>query len=193
MATVQINIPGIGNVVAENAASEETLQKILAAMQGKGGGSGGMVGNRGAGNAQDALKAQEKETEARKKNTKASEDATKQQGKNKEQAEATNKYMKNLGSSISTGASQVGNALMGFGSTLAQTAAAMASALATSYDQMAENPIGAAATLMATNIDLAGAAAKAAVDVAAGIGTAAAGLLGPFSRSEETRLNSSHT
>ena len=66
MATVQINIPGIGNVVAENAASEETLQKILAAMQGKGGGSGGMVGNRGAGNAQDALKAQEKETEARK-------------------------------------------------------------------------------------------------------------------------------
>ena len=181
MATVQINIPGIGNVVAENAASEETLQKILAAMQGKGGGGGGMVGNRGAGNAQDQLKAQEKETEARKKNTKASEDATKQEGKNKEQSEATSKYMKNLGNSISTGATQVGSALLGFGSTLLQSAAAMASAFATSYDQMAENPIGAAATMMATNIDLAGAAAKAAVDVVAGIGTAAAGLLGPFS------------
>lgn len=181
MASVQINIPGIGNVTAENAASEETMLKILAAMQGKGGAGGGMVGNRGAGNSQDQLKAQEKETEARKKNTKAAEDSAKQTGKNNQQAEATSKYMKNLGQSVSAGASQVGNALLGFGSTLAQSAAAVATAFATSYDQMAENPIGAAATLMATNIDLAGAAAKAAVDVAAGIGTAAAGLLGPFS------------
>lgn len=178
MASVQINIPGIGNVVAENAASEETLQKILTAMQGKG---GGMVGNKGAGNAQDLLKQQEKEIEARKKNTKSTEDDTKQKSKNNQQAEATSKYMKNLGSSVSTGASQVGNALLGFTSTLAQTAAAVASAFVTSYDQMAENPIGAAATMLSTNIDLAGAAAKAAVDVAAGLGTAAAGILGPFS------------
>jgi hypothetical protein len=178
MASVQINIPGIGNVVAENAASEETLQKILTAMQGKG---GGMVGNKGAGNAQDLLKQQEKEIEARKKSTKATEDDTKQKSKNNQQSEATSKYMKNLGSSVSTGASQVGNALLGFTSTLAQTAAAVASAFVTSYDQMAENPIGAAATMLSTNIDLAGAAAKAAVDVAAGLGTAAAGILGPFS------------
>jgi len=181
MASVQINIPGIGNVVAENAASEETLQKILTAMQGKGGAGGGMVGNKGAGNAQDLLKQQEKEIEARKKNTKATEDDTKQQSKNNQQSEATSKYMKNLGSSVSTGASQVGNALLGFTSTLAQTAAAVASAFVTSYDQMAENPIGAAATMLSTNIDLAGAAAKAAVDVMAGAGTAVAGFLGPFS------------
>ena len=179
MASVQINIPGIGNVVAENAASEETLQKILTAMQGKG--VGGMAGGRGTGNSQDQLKAQEKETEARKKSTKATEDDTKQQSKNNQQSEATSKYMKNLGSSVSTGASQVGNALLGFTSTLAQTAAAVASAFVSSYDQMAENPIGAAATMLSTNIDLAGAAAKAAVDVAAGLGTAAAGILGPFS------------
>ena len=178
MASVQINIPGIGNVIAENAASEETLQKLLAVMQGKGGGT---AGNKGAGNSQDELKAQEKEIEARKKNTKAAEESVKQASKSNQQAEATSKYMKNLGQSVSTGASQVGNALLGFGSTLAQTAAAMASAFATSYDQMAENPIGAAATMLATNIDLAGAAAKAAVDVAAGLGTAAAGILGPFS------------
>jgi hypothetical protein len=181
MASVQINIPGIGNVIAENAASEETLQKILTAMQGKGGAGGGMVGNKGAGNAQDLLKQQEKEIEARKKSTKATEDDTKQKSKNNQQAEATSKYMKNLGSSVSTGASQVGNALLGFTSTLAQTAAAVASAFVSSYDQMAENPIGAAATMLSTNIDLAGAAAKAAVDVAAGLGTAAAGILGPFS------------
>jgi len=181
MASVQINIPGIGNVVAENAASEETMLKILAAMQGKGAGGGGLVGNKGAGNSQDLLKAQEKEIEARKKSTKAAEEEAKQTGKGNQQAETTSKYMKNLGSSISTGASQVGNALLGFGSTLAQSAAAVATAFATSYDSMAENPIGAAATMMATNIDLAGAAAKAAVDVAAGLGTAAAGILGPFS------------
>lgn len=179
MASVQINIPGIGNVVADNAASEETLQKILTAMQGKGGAGGGATG--GGQMAAKSLKEQEKEIEARKKNTKASEDSAKQTGKNNQQAEATSKYMKNLGQSVSTGASQVGSALMGFGSTLLQTAASVASAIATSYDQMAENPIGAAATLMATNIDLAGAAAKAAVDVAAGLGTAAAGILGPFS------------
>lgn len=181
MASVQINIPGIGNVVAENAASEETLQKILTAMQGKGAGGGGMVGNKGSGNAQDLLKQQEKEIEARKKNTKSTEDDTKQKSKNNQQSEATSKYMKNLGSSVSTGASQVGNALLGFTSTLAQTAAAVASAFVTSYDQMAENPIGAAATMLSTNIDLAGAAAKAVVDVMAGAGTAVAGFLGPFS------------
>lgn len=176
MASVQINIPGIGNVVADNAASEETLQKILTAMQGKG------AGGRGGGQlSPETLKEQEKEIEARKKNTKAAEEDTKQKSKSNQQAESTSKYMKNLGSSVSTGASQVGNALLGFTSTLAQTAAAVASAFATSYDQMAENPIGAAATMLSTNIDLAGAAAKAAVDVAAGLGTAAAGILGPFS------------
>ena len=147
MASVQINIPGIGNVVAENAASEETLQKILTAMQGKGGAGGGMVGNKGAGNAQDLLKQQEKEIEARKKNTKSTEDDTKQKSKNNQQSEATSKYMKNLGSSVSNGASQVGNALLGFTSTLAQTAAAVASAFVTSYDQMAENKVSLAFTL----------------------------------------------
>jgi hypothetical protein len=180
MASVQINIPGIGNVVADNAASEETLQKILAAMQGKGGAGGGGATGGGQMSAK-SLKEQEKEIEARKKNTKATEDDTKQQNKNNQQSEATSNYMKTLGKSMSTGISQVGGAFTGFVSTLAQTAAAVASAFATSYDQMAENPIGAAATMLSTNIDLAGAAAKAAVDVAAGLGTAAAGILGPFS------------
>ena len=33
MAGITINIPNIGNVVADNAATEETLQKILSAIQ----------------------------------------------------------------------------------------------------------------------------------------------------------------
>jgi hypothetical protein len=180
MAGVQINIPGIGNIVADNAATEETLQKILAAMQGKGGG-GGLSGNKGAGNSQQQLKEQEKEIEARKKNTKGLDDSAKQTKSSGAAAEAASKYVKGLGTSVMAGTTQIGNGLIGFGRTLAQTAASVASSFITSYDQMAENPIQAAATMMATNIDLAGAAAKAAIDVAAGVGTAASGLLGPFS------------
>jgi hypothetical protein len=46
MASVQINIPGIGNVVADNASTEETLQKILAAIQKQGAGGGAGAGKR---------------------------------------------------------------------------------------------------------------------------------------------------
>lgn len=180
MAGVQINIPGIGNIVADNAATEETLQKILAAMQGKGaGGRGGATG--GGQMSPGTLKEQEKETEARKKNTKASEESTKQTKSSGAAAEAATKYVKGLGTSVMAGTTQIGNGLIGFGRTLAQTAAAVASSFATSYDQMAENPIQAAATMMATNIDLAGAAAKTLVDIGAGFGKAASGLLGPWS------------
>ena len=180
MASVQINIPGIGNIVADNAATEETLQKILAAMQGKGGAGGGGATGGGQMSAK-SLKEQEKETEARKKNTKASEESTKQTKSSGAAAEAASKYVKGLGDGLKVGIPQVGNALIGFGRTMAQTAAAVATSFATSYDQMAENPIQAAATMMATNIDLAGAAAKTLIDVGAGLGKAASGLLGPFS------------
>lgn len=45
---VQIDIPGIGLIPAENAATESTLQEILKALNGKGGGGGG-AGGGGAG------------------------------------------------------------------------------------------------------------------------------------------------
>ena len=38
MAEVKIDIPGIGEVTAINAASEATLKEILKALSGKGGG-----------------------------------------------------------------------------------------------------------------------------------------------------------
>ena len=51
MAGVFINIPGVGNVEANNAASESTLRELLAAMRGGGGrgGAGGGAGGGGAG------------------------------------------------------------------------------------------------------------------------------------------------
>ena len=45
---VMIDIPGIGQVEAQNAASEATLKAILAAMRG-GGGGGGRGGPGGGG------------------------------------------------------------------------------------------------------------------------------------------------
>ena len=53
MAGVFINIPGVGNVEANNAASESTLRELLAAMRGGrgGGGAGGGGAGGGAGGA----------------------------------------------------------------------------------------------------------------------------------------------
>jgi len=47
MAGVFIDIPGIGNIEAKNAASESTLRELLAVM--KGGRSGGAGGGAGGG------------------------------------------------------------------------------------------------------------------------------------------------
>ena len=42
---VQVDIPGVGNVIAKNAAQEDTLKEILKALKsGRGGGSGGGAG-----------------------------------------------------------------------------------------------------------------------------------------------------
>ena len=51
MAGVFINIPGVGNVEAQGAASEATLRELLAAMRGGGGGRGGAGGGGGGGGA----------------------------------------------------------------------------------------------------------------------------------------------
>ena len=41
MAIVKIDIPGIGEVTAQNAASESTLKELVALMKGQSAGSGG--------------------------------------------------------------------------------------------------------------------------------------------------------
>ncbi len=173
MAAVTINIPNIGNVVAENAASEETLLKLLAAMQKQNGGGKGGSSGKSAQLAKDAEKTQEKEIDNRKKNIKTLEDSAKEAVKGNAAASAFSGYLKNAGAGMSAGLAQSGNALLGFGKTLATSALAVASSFATTYDQMAKDPIGAAATMLATNIDIFAAAGKAAVDV---VGGAAKGL-----------------
>lgn len=173
MAAVTINIPNIGNVVAENAASEETLLKLLAAMQKQGGGKGGASDK----NQREAEKTQEKEIDGRKKNIKALEDTVKEAIKGKDATSAFGSYLKNAGAGMSAGLAQSGNALLGFGKTLATSALAVASSFATTYDQMAKDPIGAAATMLATNIDIFAAAGKAAVDVVGGVASGLASAI----------------
>ena len=48
---VTVDIPGFGNVVAQNAAEESTMKEILRALQGKGGGGSSSGG--GGGGARD--------------------------------------------------------------------------------------------------------------------------------------------
>ena len=62
---VEVNIPGVGNVIAKNAAEDSTLQEILKALRGRGGGggSGGGAGpGGGAGGLGPNMKKANKET-----------------------------------------------------------------------------------------------------------------------------------
>lgn len=198
MAAVTINIPNIGNVVAENAASEETLMKILAAINKSG--VGGTGGNKGNKTQKEDEKAREKELDSRKKNIKAMEEAVKQSTKGSGAANAFAGYLKNAGAGMTSGLAQAGNGLLGFGKTLALSAIAVATSFATTYDAMAKDPIGAAATMLATNIDIFAAAGKAAVDVVGGVakglasaipvvGGAAAGVVDALSTAAKAAID----
>jgi hypothetical protein len=181
MAAVTINIPNIGNVVAENAASEETLQKILAAMQKQ---NSGGAGGKKAGDSKEEKelkKAREDETKQIKKSKEESEKAGKELKKTSDETSKFGNYVKGIGNNAVQGLGMMGNAMIGFGKTVAATGISLATAFATSYEQMAKDPIGAASTMLATNIDLAGAGIKAGVDVVNGGLHAVAGVLGPFS------------
>lgn len=205
MAGVTINIPNIGNVVAENAASEETLLKLLAAIQKQQSG-GSRTGGK---DEKDLKKAREDETQQIKAGNEALAKQTKLQSEQTKNSDATGKSLKNsfnnlknsvsngqialdglgkAGPSLAKGFSQIGDGMKqawgGISNTLktfGSTAVTVATSLVTSYESMAKDPIGAAATMMATNIDLAGVMAKGAVDVLTGGLKAAGGLLGPFS------------
>jgi len=188
MALVKINIPGIGEVTAENAASEETLLRLVAAIEkqsamlGKKGGSGG--GGAGAKESKDLLDAKKKETKAAEDSTKAAkasakgtEDSNKVQKKSNESLAILQKAWDNM----KPGLGQAGGALIDFGASVGKTAVSVATAFAKSYDEMAKNPIGAGQTMLNTGIDLAANAAKAAADVLTGGAKSIGGLLGPFS------------
>ncbi len=180
MAAVTINIPNIGNVTADNAASEETLQKILAAMQKQGSTSGGKKPGESKED-KDLKKAREDETKLIKQGMDATKKTGAEQEKTNKASAAFGNYLKGVGNNAVQGVGMMSGAVTGFAKTLGSTAISLASAFATSYEAMAKDPIGAASTLMATNIDLASSGLKAGVDVANGAVHGLAGVLGPFS------------
>lgn len=180
MAAVTINIPNVGNVVAENAASEETLQKILAAMNKIGGGASGGKKPGESKEEKDLKKVREDETKLIKQGQEATKKAGAEQDKTNKSTAAFGKYLNTAWTGVKDGTGQAVGAVGGFAKTLTLTAVSLASAWATSYESMAKDPIGAAATMLATNIDLIAMTGKAAVDVAAGVGKAIGGLAGPF-------------
>lgn len=169
MAAVTINIPNIGNVTAENAASEETLLKLLAVMQKQSKGGGKSAEDDKLKKAkEDEAKASANMTEAQKKAIKEKETAT------KKEAEAQKTFSGTVDSF-----KQVGNAVTGFGASISKSLISLSASFLTSYDSMAKDPIGAAAGLLNTGVDLMATTAKATADATSG---AAKGITGwiPF-------------
>jgi hypothetical protein len=178
MAVVRVSIPGIGDVVAENAASEDTLLKILAVME----------KNAAATSKKDSPE-NKKAIDAKNKESKASQDASKgldQLAKKGDEAAKsqtkTAKFLSESWGNVKTGVATAATSVIGFGKQLLQTAASVAAQFATSYEQMSKDPIGAAAGLLNTGIDLMAGGAKAAVDAIGGLTkglTGAIPLIGP--------------
>jgi len=182
MAGVTINIPNIGNITAENAATEDTLQRILQAIQKSGGVSGGKKPGESK-EEKELKKVREDEAKQLKKDLEETKKAGAEQTRTNKHLAAFGDYLKGVGNGMSTGFGQIGSAAFGLAKTFALTATTVATAFMSSYDAMAKDPIGAAATMLATQIDVYAAIAKASVDVFAGGIKAAGGLLGPFSGS----------
>lgn len=126
---VKIDIPGIGIVEAENAASEETLRKLVEAIEKQG-------ASRPGANPQ----------------TKANQDAAKSA---KDLAKGAKDATDDL-SKISVGWAAAGDAAMSSLKNLGVTAAAVAVKFMTNYADIADNPIKAGRDLINTGIDVVG-------------------------------------
>jgi hypothetical protein len=192
MANVKINIPGIGEVTAENAASEDTLMRLVEAIEKQ----TTMLSKKSGGDSKESKNPKEiKETkdliDAKKKETKAVDDTTKSTKTankstedhtkaQKKSTEALNS-LKNAWDGMKPGLGQAGGALIDFGASVGKTALSVASAFAATYDNMSKDPIGEGAKLLNTGIDLAASAARTTADVLTGSAKALGGVLGPFS------------
>ena len=185
MALVKINIPGIGEVTAENAASEDTLLRLLAAMEKSASAksSGASTKTGGADpvkSAKDLIESKKKETEATddsakavKSATKGTDDYTKSQKKSTESLVSLQKAWDGM----KPGLGQAGGALVDFAGSLVGTASSLVASFATAYDDMVKNPIGTAAKLVNTGLDLVGSAAKTTSDVFFGTAKAIGGQI----------------
>jgi hypothetical protein len=172
---VKIDVPGIGEVTAENFAQEDTLLKILAAMS----------KSDKTKRAEEKAKAEatRKEEEARKKNTKAINEETTQLEKEIEAAKKQQKESSEMWKQFKGDAKEAGSTLLdGIGSiskTLAVTTASVFASMITTYDELARNPIEAGKGILQTTINLTTTVAKIGVDIMTSIGKAAVGWV-PF-------------
>jgi len=121
---VKIDIPGIGEVIAENAASEETLKKLVVAIEQAGKSSG------------SAAKVQQEQAKAVNDTTKALKNMT--QGSKE----------------FSVGWAAAGDAAVKSLKNLGVTATAVAAKFLTQYADIADNPIKAGRDLINTGIDI---------------------------------------
>lgn len=150
MASVTIDIPNVGKVVAENAASEETLLKILKAVE-KSEKTKREEEKKSAEvlkKSQEGLAKNNKETAAAvdELGDKAKDSASKQAEGDKIRSERLNKFTSDVS---------------GFSASLAKSAVSLTAQFTTAYDRIAEQPVTAAAGLINTAADLAGQAVKA--------------------------------
>jgi hypothetical protein len=176
MADVKVNIPGIGEVVATNAASEETLNKILAVMS---------KTTKAKDPAEGIFKTMVKDYRDQKKAAddfeKSLEGLTEEQKKAAKIAQVNWENSRKLANALEGGRQAV-SAVAGTLGSLGKSVISLGAQMATSYDDMAKNPIRAAAGQVDTAIDMAKTAVHGVADTAAGVAHAFGGfpVIGPI-------------
>lgn len=151
----KINIPGIGDVVVEGAAEEDTMQDILKAIE----------ANNKTKNTNDErlAKAKKREADATNQLNSELEDLIDDVESLDEEAKRTRTTFKSLGSDLKD-----------FGMNLGKTAANVSVSFMKSYDAMAESPIKVGAALINTMVDITAEISKIAIAGTTGL---AGGLL----------------
>ena len=152
---IKINIPGVGDVLVEGAAEEDTMQDILKAIE-----SSNKTKNT---NDEKLAKAKKREADATNQLNSELEDLVDNVDELDEEVKRTRTSFKSVGADLST-----------FGTNLSKTAATVAVSFMKSYDAMADSPIKVGAALINTIIDITAEISKIAIAGTTGL---AGGLL----------------
>ena len=173
---IKINIPGVGEVEIEGAAQESTMQQILAAVS---------KSDKSKQSDEKARHAEDKKNQdARKKETQGLKDqgnqldktidAEKKRKKSTDDAiKSTESYGEMMDQTTAELKASVGASIK----EMAGAAVQMASGILTTYDQMAEKPIEAAANIAKTWLDLGTEIAHIGVDITTAIGKGITGII----------------
>ena len=177
MANVTINIPGIGNVVAENAASEDTLNKILAAVQ-----KSDKAKREDEKKASDQVKrAKEAEAKASKDNADAMKGLSAEARAAKQAEEEKRKKIVESTQQFVAGTKEMGSAAVSTAASLTLSLVGLSKQFITTYDQLAKDPIGESAKKVNMGIDMLNMGVHGASDAVAAAGHALNGIpvIGP--------------